>query len=113
MICDFAQYYGCFDWRSLPVQTAAILCYGLPDDSRVKMDLSGAKAPYNTLLLAAIFDQVNIIRWFQTKDAQTGRNRPKPILADLLAKEEPETLLFDSGEAFMMAHRKAVEQCRH
>lgn len=112
MICDFAQYYGCFDWHSLPVQTAAILCYGLPDDSRVKMEISGANVPCQTLLLAAIFDQVNIIRWLQTKDAQTGRNRPKPVLAYLLEKEEPETLLFDSGEAFMEAHRRAVERCQ-
>lgn len=112
MICDFAQYYGCFDWHSLPVQTAAILCYGLPDDSRVKMDLSDTKAPQSTLLLAAIFDQVNVIRWLQTKDAQTGRNRPKPVLADFVKKEEPETLLFDSGEAFMEARRKAVAKCQ-
>lgn len=30
-------------------------------------------------LLATVADGINVLAWLQTKDAQTGRNRPKPI----------------------------------
>ena len=112
LVCDFAQYYGCFDWRSLPVKTAAVLCTGLPPESRVMIKLSGAKVPYNTLLLASILDQVNVIRWLNTRDGAKGTNRPKSILATLTDSGEAETALFDTGEEFMQAYRKAVEKCR-
>lgn len=97
----------------MPVRTAAILCSGLPDDSRVKVAQSGAKAPFETLLLAAIFDQISIIRWLQTSDAAKGVKRPKQLLPDLLIKQEADTLAFDTGEEFFEAYRKVANKCQH
>lgn len=77
------------------------------------MKLSGMKASYQTLILAAIFDQVSVIRWLQTKDGAKGQNRPKPIVPDLLdTKTTQETQLFGSGKEFEEARRKVIEKCR-
>lgn len=37
MICDLAEYYHIYDYKQLPVETLAILVYGLRDNSRIKM----------------------------------------------------------------------------
>lgn len=106
-----AEYYGVFDWRALPVKTAATLCAGLRPESRTKMRLSGLFVCQETILLGSIFDQVNALRWMQTRDAQQGRNRPEQILPQLLGIDAKthEALLFDSGEDFMRAREKLMK----
>ena len=75
------------------------------------MRLSGLFVCQETILLGAIFDQVNAIRWMQTKDAQHGRNRPVQILPQLLGidTKKHEALLFDSGEEFMRARERLLK----
>ena len=72
------------------------------------MRLSDSEVPYETILLAAILDQTNIIRWMQTEDAQKGRNRPQQILPMLL-KQQTEVQGFSSGEEFEKARQKLLE----
>lgn len=79
LICDLAETYGVLDWRKIPVRTAAALCAGLKPDSRTKKRLSGFRCDYGIYLLAAIFDQLNVIRWMQTKDGANGTNKPKSL----------------------------------
>lgn len=103
LICDLAEAYHVFDWRSLPPFTAAALACGLGADSRIIRKISGAPAPVNTLLLAMITDALNTIAWQNTKDAQAGRNRPKSVLRAIMsagAGEEAESASFDSVEEF-------------
>ena len=107
-----AEYYGVFDWRALPIKTAATLCAGLRPESRTKQRLSGLFVCQDTMLLASIFDQVNALRWMQTEDAQRGRNRPEPILPVILGMDTKtqtgEVLLFDSGEEFERARERLL-----
>lgn len=101
LICDFAEVYHVYDWRSLPARTAATLAMGLGPDSRIMQKISGARAPVDTLLLAAIADAVRFLVWMQTKDGRKGRNRPASILEKLTgAQRAEETAGFDSPEAF-------------
>lgn len=90
------------DYEALPPRTAAALFYGLRDDARVKMKLSGASVSTETLLLAVIADEARFQSWTKTKDAQKNQNRPSSIVAQLTGggKKESTVRAFDSAEAF-------------
>ena len=63
LICDLAETYHIYDYRSLPAKLVATLSAGLRDNSRIKMRLSGAPASQDILLLAAIADRVEMFRY--------------------------------------------------
>lgn len=103
LICDLAESYHVFDWRALPVKTAATLAMGLRPTSRIMQKISGAPAAPETLLLAMAVDALHMLAWQRTKDGAHGRNRPKSVLQAILEADrakEPETEAFDSAEAF-------------
>ena len=102
LICDFAETYHVFNYRELPLKTAAILASGLRDESRIKMKMAGAKITPERMLSAAIVDRLGLLIWLQTKDGRRGRKRPRSIL-DLLSnqmKEKDDIILYESGQAF-------------
>lgn len=98
-----AEIYGVFDWRALPLATAATLAQGLPISSRVARKRSGLPAASDTeLLLAIIADRVGHFAWMFTKDGEDGVNHPPSIFAALAGTEKaPQG--FDSGEEFIAA----------
>lgn len=109
LICDFAETYHVFNYRELPPTTAAALCFGLRDDSRIKMKIAGAKIDLKTMLLAGIYDSLAYIAWSKTKDAQKGANKPEPILKALT--EEPHQSDFESfqtAEDFRAAYDRII-----
>lgn len=116
LICDFAETYHILDWRTLPLTTAAALSVGLRENSRVKMKIAGVEAGQDTLLLAAIVDRLSLLWWAKTKDAESGRNKPKSIFEQLTRRpeDEPEKKVtaFRSGEEFRAAWAKATGQIK-
>lgn len=107
-----AQYYHVLNWRGLPGRTAAILAFGLPDESRTKMRLMGFKASPVRVMQAAQLDTLNMLLWMQTKDATKGRNRPAQILPRFLAGEETEKadlMGFDSAADFEATRNRLVK----
>ena len=116
LICDFAETYHILDWRTLPLNTAAALSVGLRENSRVKMKIAGVEAGQDTLLLAAIVDRLSLLWWAKTKDADSGRNKPKSIFEQLARRpeDEPEKKVtaFRSGEEFRAAWAKATGQIK-
>lgn len=108
LICDFAETYHIYDYKSMPPKQAAILAVGLPNDSRIKRGFSGQKHTTEVLLLATIADALNTLVWFQTKDGQRGINRPDSILRRL-TEEQEEYEAFDSIEAYEAARRQHME----
>lgn len=113
LICDLAETYRVYDYRSLPVRQAAILAWGLSEDSRIKRRLIGAKARQDTLLLAAIMDRLSMLVWLHTEDGAKGKNRPQLLLEQWYGAdwEKPSDLMgFDSGEAFRLAYEKRREE---
>lgn len=109
LICDFAETYRIYDYKSMPLKLAAILAVGLSDDSRIKRKLSGQKQPQNTLLLAMMVDALNILVWFKTEDGQKGRNRPRSVLEALTEEpQEEEYETYDSIEAYVAARKEGI-----
>lgn len=104
VLCDLAETYHVFDAGSLPARTVAILCCGLRENSRIKMKLAGSKLPAHDVVLISILDQLNLLLWTKTKDAQHNRNKPKSILQEILNPKEPDALSFSSGEDFDKAY---------
>lgn len=100
LICDFAEYYGIYDYRALPADYAATLCAGLREPSRVMMRLAGAKISLREALFARMVDELAFISWTKTKDGQKNRNRPKSVLASLTTEKVVEHESFTSAEDF-------------
>lgn len=109
MICDLAETYHIYDYRELPVKTLATLVSGLRADSRVKMAINGAKVPTDTLLIAMIYDKLNLWIWGHTKDGSKKRNPPKSLVELLAHKEKKQDHeSFETGEDFDAARRRII-----
>lgn len=102
LICDFAETYGIYDYRKLPLKTAAILASGLRDNSRIKIKLSGLNAAPEMILNAAIADRTGMLVWMQSKDGAKNRNRPESILDKILnpEKKKEDVTTFATGQDF-------------
>lgn len=109
LICDFAETYHILNYRELSPELAATLCFGLRDDSRVKMEVSESKLTLEQALLARIADDLSFQSWAQTKDGKKNRNRPPSILKSLLEeKTEDKTEVFSTPEEFNEAWEKII-----
>lgn len=109
-MCDFAETYHIFDYKALPLRTAAALFVGLRSSSRIKRKLSGQTVDENTALLAIIADRLGWLVWAQTKDGQHGRNRPKSIFETIMGGEKTNSPLrgYASAEEFEAARQKII-----
>lgn len=111
LICDFAEVYHVYDWRSIPVKLAATLAAGLPDNSRSIGRLVGLPCGMDTLLLAAIADRLSLLVWSKTKNAQKGRKRPQMITEGLLKKSEKKDIeSFSDVDSFEAARRRFFKE---
>lgn len=102
LICDFAETYGIYDYRKLPLKTAAILASGLRDNSRIKIKMSGLHAAPETILTSAIADRMGLLVWMKSKDGAKNRNRPTSILDKILnpEKKKEDVTTFATGQNF-------------
>ncbi len=98
LICDFAETYGVFDYKALPLSTAATLAAGLSGDSRIKRKLLGLKVSIKELMLALIVDELNIANWQRSG----GKGSLPKSLAEKLSsdQDEDELEVFDSPEDY-------------
>lgn len=108
LICDMAETYHIFDMEKLPAGYVAVLANGLRDNSRIKLKAVGLKVDINTLLLAHIVDNTAINVYAKTKDAKTGRNKPKSMVKSLTSElqDDCHARKFDSGADFMKEWRR-------
>lgn len=98
IICDLAETYHIFDFKGLPPSMVATLVFGLRDNSRVKMKLSGMNIDLKTLLLSRILDDVELILWSKTNGKA---QKPKSITNALMKKEDKNDVQsFDNAEDF-------------
>ena len=61
------------------------------------------KVPLHVILSAIAVDQLKLLVWSKTKDAEKGMNQPKSISAMLMDKTEDDNLSFSSAEEFEKA----------
>lgn len=112
LICDFAETYHILDYTALPVPLLVTLFSGLGEGSRVQQRLSGEMVPLRTLLLAAMVDRLSVLLYANTKDAKSGTNRPRSLVA-ILTGEDTETNAgteaYASGDDFEAARRAILE----
>ena len=100
LACDFMETYHIMDWRALPARRAALFAYGLREDARIRLKLSGAKARLDTMLLAMAVDALNTLVWQNTQAGHDGRDHPRSVLALLRGDAEGEKPGFDTAEEF-------------
>lgn len=111
LICDMAQYYHIYRMRELPVKTLAVLAFGLPPDSRIKILFSGSDVSPQLLLTAIIADKLSTLIWMQTKDGKKGVNRPVSIveaISKARAGKKSEVVSFKTGDAFLAARNRLI-----
>lgn len=100
-ICDLAEYYHIYDYRSFRPTYIGTLAQGLPDKSRIKLKLANSRLDLDSMLIASCVDALNILVWMKTKDAQNGWNKPKSVLRALNGKEDNDSVEgFESGDDF-------------
>ena len=75
LICDLAETYQVLDYRSLPVRLVATLSAGLRDDARIKLRAADSSVGLDTIILAAIADNLTMLRAGMDK-----KNKGKPFL---------------------------------
>ena len=113
LVCDLAETYRIFDYRSLPLQTVATLSVGLRNNSRIKMKICEQNYTLDELLMASMVDKLSVLIWMQTKDGAKGIHFPKLIVDEMLAKEKTEEdkpCLFASGEEFERARAQILKE---
>ena len=111
LMCDLAETYHIYDYKSLPLQKVAIFCIGLRENSRIKMQMNDMKYPIETMLLAAAVDHLAISVWLNSKDGQTGTGRPDSLVSRLMAKEkEDDVMSFDTPEEFEKTRAQLVKK---
>ena len=105
LMCDLAEVYHIYDYKSLPVSLVATFSCGLRDESRIKMKISDTKVSMNTVLLTCILDKVNWIAWSKTEDGHRNANHPKSILSLLLGQSDgdKDVLVFNDSDDYESA----------
>lgn len=99
LICDFAETYHIYDYRSLPVNLAATLAAGLRDESRIKQKTTEAKASLTNTLLAIVADHLSAIRHLLS-DSSELPSMTKMLYGEDDDDEESKVKGFASGAAF-------------
>ena len=113
LICDFAETYGIYDYRSLPLRTTATLASGLRDDARIKTKIRGGKAETDTdVLIGMVYDRlVDVLRFLG------AYKKPPESLALRLAgipegkvKEGTNIRSYSSGDDFEKARNRILQK---
>lgn len=109
LICDLAQYYHVFDYRSMTAESVATLAAGLPEDSRVMRKILKCNVSKSELMLAAIYDDLNFYLYSMTQNAKYGINRPASIAEKWLnITEQKENMAFDSVNSYEKAKQRIL-----
>ena len=117
LICDLAETYQIYEYKQLPVRMVAVFSCGLKEDSRIKLKMSNQIVSFETMLLAGIYDRLNLLLWSKTKDAEKGKNMPKAVSDELdispRKTKQADTSLFDSSEGFEQRRKELIEQIEY
>lgn len=109
LACDLAETYHIYDYRSLPVHTAATLASGLRNESRIRMEMAGVKYTLSEMLLTTIYDKLNLLCWAQSKDGAKGINRPELLSAELFGAEKASNVkAFSSADEFEKERQRII-----
>ncbi len=109
LICDLAETYRIYDYRSLPARKVAIFCVGLRENSRIRMKMAGEKVNAELSMLAAIIDRLSYLIWGLSEDGAKGIHQPVSIFDMLHGREvEKNVSSFDSPEEFEKRRKELI-----
>lgn len=102
LICDLAETYGIFDYKSMPARLIATLTAGLRENSRIKQKQSKLKASKTDLMLAFIADLISMMSGIEGIWTEwiTGIERNK---------NTDNIEVFNSVDAYESARKKILE----
>lgn len=95
LICDLAETYHIYDYKSLPLKLVATLSAGLRENSRIGMLSQNISVTQDTLLLAMIIDRIEAFRY-----GFMAESNPPQSIAEILLNQEKKTAGFSSVEEF-------------
>lgn len=107
LICDLAETYHIYDYRSLPPKLVATLSAGLRDNSRIKLRALDIPVSQDTLLLATIADRVELFRYSFMPE---GKAKNFASLTEKLLGEEQKKRVvgFKTAEEFEKARARII-----
>lgn len=109
LICDFAETYGIYNYRELPLLLCATYAVGLRENSRIKMKMTESEMGLTDTLLAGIFDRLSLLVYAQTADAQKGINYPKLIMSSITDKKDKPSQGFATGEDYEKERKRILQ----
>lgn len=112
-MCDLAETYQIYDLKQLSLTKIAVFSLGLKDDSRIKMKMRNQKFDLNQILLMSVADNLKLLLWSKTKDAQKGRNRPALWSSLFEEPKEKKEIVFNSGEDFEKERNRLLKKGGH
>ena len=112
LICDFAETYGIYNYRELPLLLCATYAVGLRENSRIKMKMTESEMGLTDTLLAGIFDRLSLLVYAQTADAQKGINYPKLIMSSITDKKDKPSQGFATGEDYEKERKRILQSIK-
>lgn len=103
LICDFAETYRIYNYKSLPLQMVGTFACGLRADSRIGMRISDSKLTTDQTILALIADNTRMLAWLNSSDGAKGIKRPKSLVEALIGErntQESGIETFETGQDF-------------
>ena len=105
-----AETYHVYNWRELPLKTAAVLASGLHEDCRSFRRLNKRKIATDQYLQLMMLDELRVLHWLHTEDARKGKNRPESVLQKVLEPEKRiEVTGFRTPEEFEARRKSIIE----
>lgn len=111
LICDFAETYHIYDYRSLPARQAAIFAAGLRDTSRTMIRRNNERVPRELFIQAIIADRLGLICYSMSDGTA---KKPASLVNLLLGIDSQEgghddIISFDTPEEFNEAWKGGCE----
>lgn len=109
LICDLAETYHIYDYRSLPVSLVATLSVGLRADSRIMMKISHNNLTIDQSLTALLLDSLNYLRY--ELGGNKRANKPKSVYQMLSGTNKTSNYIsFKSGSDFMKYRQRILKK---
>lgn len=115
LICDLAETYHIYDYRSLPARMVATLAVGLRNDSRIKMFLSNEPLPFEQMMMVKIYDVLNWLAWVEIRTNSKSKSKPPERLEDRIRKktaEKSDAQVFNTVADFEAERHKMLERIK-
>lgn len=112
LICDLAETYGIYNYKSLPVQLVAVFSYGLRENARIWKKLAGGRN-IDREIQVLILDNLNWLVWAQTEDGSKNANKPESIYNKLFGdgkSKKSDIVAYNSPEEYRQAWERIRKQ---